>query len=87
MIVSYCPKPNKNVLLVSTVHGEPDICDASHKKSIAIDFYNIQRCAGDVTNQMLRDHSEAATQRCSEEKVFWKYAGNLQENTHAEVRF
>ena len=31
--------------------------------------------------------SEAATQRCSFEKVFWKYASNLQENTHAEVRF
>ena len=27
--------------------------------------------------------TEAATQRCSEEKVFWKYAVNLQENTHA----
>ena len=30
---------------------------------------------------------EAAIQRCSWEKVFWKYAANLQENTHAEVRF
>ena len=23
----------------------------------------------------------------SKEKVFWKYAANLQENTHAKVRF
>ena len=30
---------------------------------------------------------EAAAQRCSLEKVFWKYAANLQENTDAEVRF
>ena len=30
---------------------------------------------------------EAAVQRCSWEKVLWKYAANLQENTHAEVRF
>ena len=29
----------------------------------------------------------AATHRCSYEKVFWKYAANLHENTHAEVRF
>ena len=29
---------------------------------------------------------EAATQSCSWEKVFWNYAANLQENTHAEVR-
>ena len=28
--------------------------------------------------------SEAALQTCSLEKVFWKYAANLQENTHAE---
>ena len=31
--------------------------------------------------------SEAARQRCSLEKVLWKYAANLQENTHAEVWF
>ena len=33
------------------------------------------------------DESEAAVQRCSLEKVFWKYAANLQKNTHAEMRF
>ena len=31
--------------------------------------------------------NEAATQRCSYEKVFWKYAANLEEITHAEVWF
>ena len=31
--------------------------------------------------------TEAALQTCSREKVFWKYAENLQENTHAEVWF
>ena len=30
---------------------------------------------------------EAAFQRCSEEKVFWKNAASLQENTHPEVWF
>ena len=30
---------------------------------------------------------EAALQRCSYKKMFWKYAANLQENTHAEVWF
>ena len=29
--------------------------------------------------------TEAALQRCSWEKLFRKYAANLQENTHAEV--
>ena len=27
----------------------------------------------------------AAAQRCSKEKVLWKYAENLEENTHAKV--
>ena len=31
--------------------------------------------------------TEAAFQRCSWEKMYWKYAANLQENTHTEVRF
>ena len=34
-----------------------------------------------------RQQSEAAAQRGSSEKVFWKYAANLQENTHVEVWF
>ena len=33
------------------------------------------------------DLSEAAIQRYSVEKVFWKYAVNLKENTNVEVRF
>ena len=33
------------------------------------------------------ESSEAVLQRCSYEKVFWKYAANLQENIHAEVQF
>ena len=32
------------------------------------------------------ENTEAVVQRCSYEKVFWKYAANLQENTHAEVK-
>ena len=31
--------------------------------------------------------AEAALQRCSYKKLFWKYVANLQENTHAEVQF
>ena len=31
------------------------------------------------------DNTEAAVQRCSLEKVFWKYAANLQKNTHAKA--
>ena len=39
------------------------------------------------SQNILKLSSEAGVQGCSLEKVFWKYAANLQENTHAEVRF
>ena len=32
-----------------------------------------------------RPSAETDLQRCSYKKMFWKYAANLQENTHAEV--
>ena len=50
-------KNNRNVLLVSTAHGEPDICDAPHKKPSMADFYNSQRWGADIINQMLRGYS------------------------------
>ena len=50
MVVSYCPKPNRNVLLVPTEHSELDLCEALHKKSVIIDFYNSQRCGVDIVN-------------------------------------
>ena len=31
--------------------------------------------------------TEAAVSRCFYEKVFWKYASNLQENTHVKTWF
>ena len=36
--------------------------------------------------QIYLEVTEAGTYRCSYEKVFWKYAANVLENTHAEVR-
>ena len=56
MIGLYCPKPN-NVLLVLTAYGEPDICDAPHKKPMVIDFYISQRCGVDIRNQSFHDCS------------------------------
>ena len=41
----------------------------------------------EITEKGLHEIVEAALQKCSYEKVFWKYAVNLQENIPAEVRF
>ena len=38
-------------------------------------------------NATLLPWTEAALPRCSYKQVFWKYAANLQENSHVEVRF
>ena len=42
-------------------------------------FEKMYSCSGVFT--------EAALQMWPSEELFWKYAVNLQENTHAEVRF
>ena len=56
IMISYCRKPNKNVLLVSIAQSKQDFCEALHKKTVVIDFYNSQRCGVDIANQMLRDY-------------------------------
>ena len=59
MVVSYCPKKKKNVLLITTSHEDPDICEEPHKKQkpAVIDFYNSQRCGVDIVNEMIKDYS------------------------------
>ena len=36
-------------------------------------------------NTLVLINTEVALHRCSYKKLFWKYAANLQENTHAKV--
>ena len=47
--------------------------------------FNINSCSEQSAYHLTE--IEAAVQRYSWEKVFWKYAANLKENTHAEVWF
>ena len=46
-------------------------------RKITIDIY----MENNEINNWLKEMSEAAVQRCSQKKVFLKYATNLQENT------
>ena len=64
MLVPHSPKSNKNVLLVSTAHREPHLCEQADKKPIAIDFNNTQQCGLDIASQMLRDYSCQPTCDC-----------------------
>ena len=57
--------------------------DISYKK-----FQRIE--ASPYRKTQLRENTnlwKLSIQRCSYEKVFWKYETKIQENTHAEVRF
>lgn len=53
MIVLYFPKANKNILLVSIAHTEPNLCEKPHRKLVFIDFYNSQQCRVNIANQIL----------------------------------
>ena len=58
MAVSYVPKENQNVLLITTAHDTDGILNNTQKKKpVVIDFYNSQRCSVDVVNEMLKDYS------------------------------
>ena len=46
-----------------------------------------QKTVVDDITQFADHATEASLQRCFYKKVFWKYAENLQENTHADVDF
>ena len=56
VIVSYCLKPNKNILLVSSAHNELDACKEAHKTPVSIELYNSQRCGVDTLNQMICEY-------------------------------
>ena len=76
-------KKSNNPLKI-TQHQKQNLTTFLTKNSKICSFTNFT--ATDSSSIVLLD-SQAAVQRCSQEKVFWKYAANLQENTHAEVRF
>ena len=59
---------------------------ASHVKTLLYGKNPMQLFGNDKSFNLMK-LSEAAIKRCSYKKVFWKYAANLQENTHAEVWF
>ena len=40
----YCLKPNKNILLVSSAHNEPDAYKEAQKTTVFIEFYKSRRC-------------------------------------------
>ena len=57
MFISYIPKKNKNVLMITTEHDKPKVGTDYRHKPEAIMFYNEQRCAVDVVNHMVKDCS------------------------------
>jgi len=50
-LVSYIPKKNKSVVLLSSLHHDSAICSDSGKPEI-IEFYNKTKCVVDILDQM-----------------------------------
>jgi Transposase IS4 len=64
MMLSYVPNANKNVLLVSTQHDQPDISQRADRKPEVILAYNEDKGGVDVVDKMIDTYrSKAATLR------------------------
>ena len=58
MIVSYCPKRNKVVNLLSTLHSEPKVDTSNEqRKPEVILTYNETKAGVDTMDQMTRNYS------------------------------
>ena len=63
------------------------IDDAIITFPICVNYWVKITWTGAPISGIVTNITEAANQRCSKEKVFWKYAANLLESTHANVWF
>ena len=55
-IVSYVPKINKSVILISSAHHNQDIDESSSKPQMILD-YNKKKCGVDVLDQLIEKYS------------------------------
>lgn len=63
ILLSFCPKQNKVVLLLSSKHKSGKQCENENKPEI-VDFYNRTKCGTDIFDQMCANYSCARiTQR------------------------
>lgn len=56
-LVSYCPKKGKVVLLLSTMHFQPEVSEATDKKPLMILDYNATKAGVDTMDQMVRNYT------------------------------
>ena len=64
MMCSYIPKPNKNVLMLSTLTNQPEISQRFDRKPEIILDYNAKKGGVDTVDQMIDTYRvKAATRR------------------------
>jgi hypothetical protein len=56
-LVSYCPKKGKVVVLLSTMHFQPEVTQTEEKKPLMILDYNTTKAGVDVMDQMVRTYT------------------------------
>ena len=57
MIASYCPKTNRVVNMLLTMHSQPEIESTSDQKTSIFLFYNKTKGGVDTLDRMLRSYS------------------------------
>lgn len=62
MLVSFTPKKNKCVLLVSTMHNQPDVNEVSKKPEV-VEFYNSTKGGVDTFDKMVHAYSVSRATR------------------------
>ncbi len=60
MLVSHIPKQNKNVLLLSTTHRQPDVSQTEYRKPEVNLFCNATKGGVDVMDQMIDAYRQMA---------------------------
>ena len=56
-MVSYVPKKNKSVILLSTFHNTPEVSEEGHRKPRIILDYNSGKCGVDTLDQLVRTYT------------------------------
>ena len=70
-LVSYVPKKGKAVLLLSTLHNQPEISDREDRKPIVVLDYNKTKGAVDTIDQCIKTYSCSRGTRRWPTKVFF----------------
>lgn len=82
ILTSYQGKPNKNVLVLSTLHTGVTISEGPKKLPDSVEYYNMTKCGVDTVDQMARKYTVRAGTRRWPVHVFYNILDLSMINAH-----